>query len=102
PPASVSASAPSPPFDLLELRVLGNGVLDPKVIEATVYPFTGPDKHMSDVEAARGALEKAYHDRGFGTVFVDIPEQSVDDGVVRLRVTEGRLRQVSVAGAHFF
>src|SRR5580704_9418755 len=67
-------------FDVLELRVQGNTVLDARSIESAVYPFTGPAKQMGDVEAARAALERAYHDHGFGTVFVDIPEQSVDDG----------------------
>src|ERR1700677_2889286 len=96
---ATGAQAPAPPpaqstpaaFDVLELRVQGNTVLDARSVESAVYPFTGPAKHMADVEAARAALERAYHDHGFGTVFVDIPEQSVDDGVVRLRVTEGRL-----------
>jgi hemolysin activation/secretion protein len=98
PPAQTAPAT----FDVLELRVQGNTVLDARSIESAVYPFTGPAKQMGDVEAARAALEHAYHDRGFGTVFVDIPEQSVDDGVVRLRVTEGKLRQVRVTGARYF
>jgi len=100
--ADAPAAVADPGFDLAELRVLGNSVLEPKVIETTIYPFTGPDRHMADVEAARAALERTYHDHGFGTVFVDIPEQSVNEGIVRLRVTEGRLRQVSVSGARYF
>jgi hemolysin activation/secretion protein len=98
-------AAPAPagaPFDVLELRVLGNTALDARAIESAVYPFTGPAKRMTDVESARAALERTYHEHGFGTVFVDIPEQSVDDGVVRLRVTESRLRQVHVTGAKYF
>jgi hemolysin activation/secretion protein len=89
-------------FDVLELRVLGNTVLDARTIETVVYPFTGPGKRIADVEAARTALESAYHEKGFGAVFVDIPEQSVDEGVVRLHVTEGRLRQVRVTGERYF
>ena len=92
----------APPFDVLELRVLGNTMLDARSVEAAVYPFTGPAKVMGDIEAARAALEHVYHERGFGTVFVDIPEQSVDEGIVRLRVSEGRLHQVRVAGAKYF
>jgi hemolysin activation/secretion protein len=108
-PAAQARTAPAAPppaapvrFDVMELRVLGNTVLDTRTVESAVYPFTGPSKEMSDVEAARAALEKAYHDHGFGTVFVDIPEQTVDEGIVRLRVTEGRLRQVRVTGARYF
>jgi len=100
--AAAPAPASTPPFDVLELRVLGNTTLDARAIESALYPFTGPAKQMADVEAARAALERIYHDRGFGTVFVDIPEQSVENGIVRLHVTEGRLHQVRVTGAKYF
>jgi hemolysin activation/secretion protein len=103
PIAPAAAAAPAPHFDLNELRVLGNTVLDPRTIESTVYPFLGPDRTLKDVESARVALEGVYHQRGYGTVFVDIPEQSVeDDGIVRLHVTEARLRKVTTSGARYF
>lgn len=89
-------------FDVLEFRVLGNTVLDARTIEAAVTPFLGPARHFSDVEAARSALETAYHDHGFGTVFIDVPEQSVEDGIVRLQVTEGRLHAAAIGGAKYF
>jgi len=101
--ASAVDEAPEPAaFDVLEYRVLGNTVLPQKAVEAAVYPHLGPAKHMDDVQQARAALEDAYRGAGYGTVFVDIPEQSVDDGVVRLKVTEGVLRQVRVEGARYF
>ncbi|MBS0379232.1 MAG: ShlB/FhaC/HecB family hemolysin secretion/activation protein [Proteobacteria bacterium] len=77
-------------------------MLDTRSVEEAVYPYVGPDKQISDIESARAALERVYHDRGFGTVFVDIPEQSIEDGIVRLHVTEGELRQVRVVGARYF
>ncbi len=88
-------------FPILEFRVLGNTVLEPATIERAVYPLLGPDGSMPKVEQAREALVAAYRDAGFGTVFVDIPEQSVDDGVVRLQVTEGRLDRVRITGAEY-
>ena len=90
-------------FDVLEYRVLGNTVLTARAIEAAVYPHLGTGRSLDDVEQARLALENAYRAAGRGTVFVDIPEQEVGaDGVVRLKVTEGRLRQVRVTGARYF
>jgi len=90
------------PFDIGEYRVLGNTRLDARSIESAVYPYLGPHRNFTDVESARAALETVYRDHGFGTVFVDIPEQSVDDGIVRLRVTEGKLHASSITGARFF
>jgi hemolysin activation/secretion protein len=102
--ADVAAAAekPEPKFDVLEYRVLGNTTLATTDIEAAVYPFLGPNRNIHDVEAARAALESAYKAAGRGTVFVDLPEQDVDEGIVRLRVTEGALRRVSVEGARYF
>jgi hemolysin activation/secretion protein len=106
--ALASVTAPSDPagqphFSVKEYRVLGNTVLAVRDIETVLYGLLGDDKTLTDVEAARTALEKAYHDHGFGTVFVDIvPGQDVADGVVRLRATEGRLNQTTIGGARYF
>src|SRR5579859_2288706 len=88
PQQAPAAAATEPKFDILEFRVLGNSKLKNSEIETAVYPFLGPEKSLRDVESAKHALEDLYHSRGFGTVFVDIPEQQVDNGVVRLHVAE--------------
>ena len=97
-----AAPATNPSFDVWEFRVLGNSVLTADQVERAVYPFLGSDRTLKEVDAARAALEALYHERGFGTVFVDVPEQDVENGVVRLKVIEGRLAHVRVAGAQYF
>ena len=89
-------------FDVQEYRVIGNTALAGRDIEKLLYPLLGPNKSLPDVESARAALETLYHDRGYGTVFVDIPPQKVDEGIVRLRVTEGRVERETISGAHYF
>jgi hemolysin activation/secretion protein len=54
------------------------------------------------VESARAALERAYQQAGFLTVLVDVPEQRVDEGLVRLQVLEGRVRLLRVTGSRYF
>jgi hemolysin activation/secretion protein len=88
-------------FDVLEFRVLGNTVLPQLDIEKAVYPHLGPNKSLQDVDGARASLEKAYKDAGYGTTLVDIPEQNVDSGIVRLQVTEGKLDRIRVEGARY-
>lgn len=106
--AAVNADEPSatpPPqdrFDVWEFRVLGNTVLPQRDVERAVYSYLGEGRTIADVESARAALETAYRDAGYGTVFVDIPEQSTGDGVVRLNVTEGRLDRLRVTGARYY
>jgi hemolysin activation/secretion protein len=89
-------------FDVFEFRVLGNSVLDTETIERAVYPFLGTGRTLAIVEEARQGLEQAYRAAGYATVYVDVPEQTVEEGIVRLQVTEGRLRRVSVEGTRYF
>ncbi len=89
-------------FDILEYAIEGNTVLDAGRIEEAVYPHLGEKRTVKDVEAARAALEKAYHDGGYLTVFVDIPEQEVQNGTVRLKVTEGRVERLRVSGSRYY
>lgn len=95
-------AAPEPRFDILEFSVEGNSVLPVRSIETAVTPFLGPNRTMNDVEAARSALEKSYQDAGFLTTFVDVPEQRVDAGEVRLVVLEGKVARLSVIGSRYF
>jgi len=89
-------------FDLLELRVKGNTLLDRKQIERTVYRFLGPKKTIDTVESARTALEQLYHTNGYQTIAVDIPEQDVVNGVVNLQVVEGKVERLRVTESRYF
>ena len=100
---STSLSAEeSPNFDLFELQVDGNTVLDSALIEKTLYPFLGTKKSVDDVEKARQTLETLYKDKGYPTVLVDIPEQDVVENVVRLKVVEGSVEHLKITGSRYF
>ena len=88
--------------DVNEYFVRGNTVLDAQAIEEAVYPFLGPQKTLSDIEGARDALQKTYQDRGYQSVFIELPEQKVDDGIVYLQVSETKVGRVRVVGAKHY
>lgn len=102
PAAPAADVAPDPVFDVLEFVVDGNRVLPAVAIERAVYRFLGEGRRIRDVEAARESLEKAYHAAGYLTVGVDIPEQKVDAGLVRLVVTEGQVERLRVTGSRYY
>ena len=96
-----AGSPQQPSFDIYEFAIEGNSTLSVVAIERAVLPFLGEDKSLSDVEAARAALEKAYQDSGYLTVQVAIPEQEVAAGIVILRVTEASIDRLRVKGAEY-
>lgn len=100
--AAAQESAENPRFDVWEYQVEGNTTLDNPIIERAVYGYLGESKSLADVEQARLALEKAYHNAGYSAALVSIPEQDVNEGVVVLQVTEGTVDQLKVTGARYF
>jgi hemolysin activation/secretion protein len=88
-------------FAIRGFDIMGNSVLSPSDADAAVAPFAGRRKTSGDVEKARDALESLFHDRGYPTVLVNIPEQAVEGGRIRLQVVEGRVGKLAVKGNRF-
>ena len=76
-------------------------MLRPIDVERAVTPYLGENKTIKDIEAARTQLERVYHDHGYKTVQVNIPQQKIADGVVRLAVTEGSVGKLKIAGSRY-
>ncbi len=91
-----------PAFYIREYRVEGARQINQLEVEQAVNPFLGPGRTAGDVEQARAALEKAYHDKGFQTVAVGIPAQDPRRGVIRLEVVEGQVGRLRVNGARYY
>jgi hemolysin activation/secretion protein len=85
-----------------EYRVEGTHQLSELEVEQAVYPYLGPGRTTEDVEHARAALEKAYQDKGYQTVSVQIPPQQVRNGVVILQVIEGKVGRLRIRGSRYF
>lgn len=100
-PGYAQQSAGGARFDWMDIQIDGNTVLDDVSLERAVYGFLGADKNVEDVENARKSLEKAYRDAGYPTVLVTIPEQDVNEGLVRLEVVEGSIESLRVTGSAY-
>ncbi len=92
-----------PHFYIQEYQVHGNSHLLTQVeFEQAVYPYLGPYRTADDVEQARAALEKAYRDKGYPFVTVEIPQQRPDTGVIVLQVVKNEVGRLRVHGSRYF
>jgi hemolysin activation/secretion protein len=89
-------------FQISRFDVSGNTLLSPAEVQAAVAPYTGPGRDFGDVQRALEALEALYHARGYSVVTVQLPEQELNGGVVRLNVFQARLSRVTVSGNRYF
>jgi hypothetical protein len=71
-------------------------------VDRMLQPFTGTERTLADVQRARAALEAAYARLGYGATQIALPEQEIKDGVVQLRVIEGRLTGATIEGNRYF
>ncbi len=104
-PNNASASSLTPAivrFDISRFEVVGNSLLANDVVQAAVAPFVGKGRDFGDVQKALEALEGVYHKRGFNVVQVELPEQELNQGVVRLKVVQTKIGKVTVEGQTYF
>ena len=89
-------------FYIKEFRIVGSRKLPHNDVDEAVYGRLGRGRTPEDVESARVALEKAYHDKGFQTVSVAVPPQSVNSGVIVMQVSEVAIGRLTVKGSRYF
>lgn len=101
-PASPSSEGEPDGFTIQEFVVDGSTLLSREKIDDVLGKFKGRGKTIKDIERARIELEKAYQQLGYPTVLVVVPEQTVEQGTIRMEVIEGRLSKVEVTDNRYF
>ncbi len=99
--ANTQADNPIGRFEIARFEVEGNTLLEPEAMRKLLAPFAGMDRDFGHVQRALEALEAAYHRRGFKVVQVILPEQELNNGVVRLQVVETRIGKIIVQNNQF-
>lgn len=85
-------------FAISEFQVEGNTILSPEQVKAVLDRHIGPSQRVKDVDDARAALESIYRDAGYPAVLVAVPEQTIENGIVKLTVIESKIAEMSVTG----
>jgi hemolysin activation/secretion protein len=88
-------------FPVRQFRVRGTKLLSPEEIADAVYPYTGLGRTLEDLESARAALEKAYHDKGYQSVGVELPQQNGTRGIIYLVAVENAVGRLRVRDAKY-
>jgi hemolysin activation/secretion protein len=88
-------------FDISRFDVAGNTFLSQADIDAALKPMTGKNRDFADVQRALEVLEALYHQRGYKLVTVQLPEQELNSGVVRLVVAPAKIGRITVSGNKF-
>ena len=100
----VSTNA-GPRFEVEKYLINGNTILTPAAVGEAITNIDGAfgtNVSFDGVETAVTELGKAYKERGYGMVKVDVPQQKLTNATVKLQVLEGRLADIKVTGNRYF
>jgi hemolysin activation/secretion protein len=96
-------SLPNQPiFVLKSVRIDGNTVLDKAAIDSVTAPFLNRPVGLRDLEEIRQQITLLYVNRGYVNSGAVLPDQTITDGVLVLRVVEGRLTEIDLTGNRYF
>jgi hemolysin activation/secretion protein/AraC-like DNA-binding protein len=104
-PKKNSSTNAGPVFKVDRYLVTGNTILPPEQLGhvfTNVPDSFGTNVSFTDIKAALGELQTAYHERGFVTVSVGLPPQKLTNAEVKIKVTEGRLTAIKVKGNNWY
>lgn len=86
-----------------KFRITGNTVISEAELAKIAAPFENREITTSDLEELRRRLTLHYVERGYINSGAVIPDQRIAaDGVVEIRIIEGRLSRVDVEGTEHF
>ena len=73
--------------------------LSQETLDAIVAPYLNTRVDLSKIQAIVNAVNEIYTQRNLVTASADLPPQKLDSGVLRIRLVEGRLGELTVTGA---
>jgi len=100
-PVVTNAPAHQATLSVNRYRITGNTVLAPEDF-AVLTNYTGTNITISNLREGLGKLQLRYRDLGFATIGVTLPQQRISNGVVAVKIVEGKLSQIRVTGNEFF
>jgi len=81
-----------------EFRISGNTVFSSEELAEITRPYENREITSGELQAVRYALTLFYIDRGYINSGAVIPDQTVTDGSVSIRIIEGELTSIDISG----
>jgi hemolysin activation/secretion protein len=79
-----------------QIRITGNRAVSTEELAKIAAPYENRALSFSDLQELRDKLTLAYVERGYVTSGATLPEQTITDGVVEIRIVEGELENVEI------
>jgi hemolysin activation/secretion protein len=102
PPGAPGTGATGPKIMVKEIQVVGSTAFTPQQLAEVTTPYNNRELTAEDLEALRLGLTRYYINHGYVTSGAVVPEQDVADGVLTMRIIEGKITAVNVEDTKWF
>jgi hemolysin activation/secretion protein len=83
-------------------EVIGNDLLSDDVVQGVLLKYTGTNVSFDDIGNMLKELTLEYRDRGYNTVSVTTPVQTITNAIIKIQVFEGTLATIRITGNHYY
>jgi len=101
-PAPEPDAAGGPRILVRAFEIEGSTVFDDEELRPLLTPWIGREVDSEDLLAIRDAITELYVEHGYVNSGAVIPDQDPTDGVIRIRVVEGRISAIEIEGARYY
>jgi len=102
PPPKEGEKLPLNSVFVRKIVVIGSTVFSSEELEEVTAPYVDRELTNEDLETLRRALTSHYINKGYVNSGAVIPDQTVVDGVITLKIIEGQLTRIEVEGNKWF
>jgi hemolysin activation/secretion protein len=92
----------SPRFNVIAYEIRGDTLLSTNTLMSIFAKRTGTNVALTEITQAASEMQMEYRNRGYPTVKVIIPPQQLTNGIVKIRVFQGRLSEIVVDQNRYF
>ena len=97
-PAQVKQQKPDVRFFLRRIEFSSSEILKTEELTVLAKEYEGREVTLSELEGLLERINQRYREMGVVTAKAILPPQEIVDGIVRVRLIEGRIGKVSVGG----
>jgi hemolysin activation/secretion protein len=85
-----------------KIEVKGNTKVSNKEIEKITKEYEGKEITISDLKLIADKITEIYWNKGYVTSFAYVPAQKVVDGLIEIKVIEGKVGKIEVSGNKYY
>ncbi len=102
-PGEATKTNPVRHFNIRAYEITGDTLLTTNTLMSIFTKYTGTNLTLTNIYGAATELQREYRDRGYATVSVAVPPQTIgSNGIVKIRVFEGILSEIRVTHNRYF